>query len=221
MTPIGNRPQKPLIAFVCLYFSFHCTAGHLSLWPWRSFWQNYANSGATMICCFFCSNDLSPLFWRLSVTHQQPRLPSDQKFGVANCLPVSKVLNPKTWYWYKDSMRMRLKGFDQIKNKNYWGIYARFWSDYEKFSCENFKGADLSCDQGCARDGQELHLLNTTFTFFIFQARKMGKRRPGVAEDLMSSTADEWKAMLAAPEVFNFVNFWIYSNKVNFIKSDS
>ena len=55
--------------------------------------------------------------------------------------------------------------------------------------------------------GQELHLLNTTFTFLIFQARKMGKRRPGVAEDLMSSTADEWKAMLAAPEVFNFVNF--------------
>ena len=128
---------------------------------------------------FFCRNDLSPLFWRLYVTYQQPWLPSDQKFGVANCLPVSKVLNPKTWYWYKDSMRMRLKGFDQIKNKNYWGIYARFWSDYEKFSCENFKGADLSCDQGCARDGQELHLLNTTFTFLIFQARKMGKRRSG------------------------------------------
>ena len=30
---------------------------------------------------------------------------------------------------------------------------------------------------------------------------RMGKRRPGVAEDLMSNTADEWKAMLAAPEV--------------------
>ena len=35
----------------------------------------------------------------------------------------------------------------------------------------------------------------------IFQIIRMGKRRPGVAEDLMSSTADEWKAMLAAPEV--------------------
>ena len=29
----------------------------------------------------------------------------------------------------------------------------------------------------------------------------MGKRRPGVSEDLMSNTAEEWKTMLAAPEV--------------------
>ena len=29
----------------------------------------------------------------------------------------------------------------------------------------------------------------------------MGKRRPGVSEDLMSNTAEEWKNMLAAPEV--------------------
>ena len=41
----------------------------------------------------------------------------------------------------------------------------------------------------------------------IFQttSTRMGKRRPGVAEDLMSSTAEEWKAMLAAPEVENFI----------------
>ena len=39
----------------------------------------------------------------------------------------------------------------------------------------------------------------------IFQIIRMGKRRPGVAEDLMSSTAAEWKAMLAAPEVYHLI----------------
>ena len=35
----------------------------------------------------------------------------------------------------------------------------------------------------------------------VSEQQNMGKRRPGVSEDLMSNTAEEWKTMLAAPEV--------------------
>ena len=37
--------------------------------------------------------------------------------------------------------------------------------------------------------------------FLVSEQQNMGKRRPGVSEDLMSNTAEEWKTMLAAPEV--------------------
>ena len=39
--------------------------------------------------------------------------------------------------------------------------------------------------------------------FLVSEQQNMGKRRPGVSEDLMSNTAEEWKTMLAAPEVLS------------------
>ena len=39
--------------------------------------------------------------------------------------------------------------------------------------------------------------------FLVSEQQNMGKRRPGVSEDLTSNTAEEWKTMLAAPEVLS------------------
>ena len=61
--------------------------------------------------------------------------------------------------------------------------------------------------QGCAlkrvTDTINKRPIEKNLLFLVSEQQNMGKRRPGVSEDLMSNTAEEWKTMLAAPEVLS------------------